>query len=116
MHNISFNLDLAPEIIGYITQLTEMDLLYQQLRTFGPISVASICNAGNFLKIAKEKGSSILIPMGRNKSSLIEFLNIFSNFVRFHDLALEDPSFLTGTMNTQRTSHPSPKHSLTWIF
>ncbi|CAH9064864.1 unnamed protein product [Cuscuta epithymum] len=88
LHKISFNLELAPQIIRYIYQLTGQ----RQLKRFGSISVYSNFNkAGGFIKIAKEKGTFILIPAGPQKARLHEFLGVFSNFVGIFDLVQEEP-------------------------
>ncbi|CAH9092798.1 unnamed protein product [Cuscuta europaea] len=74
MHRISFNLDLATQIIRYISQLTGSDHNYKQRRSFGPITISlELNNSGCFLKIAKEKGSFILIPTGPKYSRLLDF-------------------------------------------
>ncbi|CAH9093261.1 unnamed protein product [Cuscuta europaea] len=92
LHKISFNLELAPQIILYIYQLTTEDFFCRQLRRFGPISVSSNFNkAGGFITMAKDNGYFIAIPVGPQNSGLLDFLAIFSNFVGISNLELEEP-------------------------
>ncbi|CAH9124543.1 unnamed protein product [Cuscuta epithymum] len=91
MHKISFNLDLATQIIGYISQITRSDHNYGQRRRIGHIMISTeLNNSGWFLKISKEKGSFILIPTGPKNSRLLEFLAMFSNTVGISALVQED--------------------------
>ncbi|CAH9108714.1 unnamed protein product [Cuscuta epithymum] len=93
LHKINFNLDLVPPIIRFISQFTSNDhSKFRQQRKFGPITVSSeYINSDCCLKIAKEKGSSIIFSMGPQKSSLLKFLAIFSNFVGKPQLVQEEP-------------------------
>ncbi|CAH9075469.1 unnamed protein product [Cuscuta epithymum] len=93
---IDFDFDLAPHIIRFIFQLTRANHPnYRQKRRFGLITVSSGINkSGRWLKISKEKGSSILIPMGPHNSNLKDFLAIFSNFVGLTNLIQEIPMHL----------------------
>ncbi|CAH9103616.1 unnamed protein product [Cuscuta europaea] len=81
MHMINFKKEQAPDIYRFITQITISDN-FRERRRFGSITVSSnFNNSGRYLKIAKEKGSFILIPVGPKNSYIKKFMAIFSNFV-----------------------------------
>ncbi|CAH9115157.1 unnamed protein product, partial [Cuscuta epithymum] len=83
LQRIDFKLELAPEIYSFIHQLTSSENFYRgESRKFGPITVSSELNdSGCYVRIAKERGSSILVPIGPHNSYLNDFLRLFSNFV-----------------------------------
>ncbi|CAH9054198.1 unnamed protein product [Cuscuta epithymum] len=116
MRRISFNLDLATQIIHYISQLKRSDHYYGQRRRFGPITISSeINNSGCFLKIAKEKGSFILIPTGPKNFRLLEFLAMFSNIVGISVLVQEEPMHLEPETTTN-TVEPTSISKLIFNF
>ncbi|CAH9104610.1 unnamed protein product [Cuscuta epithymum] len=83
LRKMEVNLDIAPRIICFMSQLTNLaQPNLKQSRRFGDITVCLETNrSGCYVKIFKHKGSSINIPVGHKKSSLLQFINIFSNFV-----------------------------------
>ncbi|CAH9082837.1 unnamed protein product [Cuscuta europaea] len=89
LHRMDFKKNKEPEIFRYINHLSRSDN-FKEHRRFGPITVSSNCNnSGWYLKIAKEKGSFIIIPMGPNNSNLITIMAILSNFVGLSNLVQE---------------------------
>ncbi|CAH9071272.1 unnamed protein product [Cuscuta epithymum] len=90
LKKIALNFDTATQIIQY---LSYADFKLRHQSRFGPITVSpEFSRAGNFVKITKAKGSSILIPIGQQQKGLNAFLNIFSNFVGLS--VQEDPMIL----------------------
>ncbi|CAH9103136.1 unnamed protein product [Cuscuta epithymum] len=96
LYKINFNFELAPQIIRFISQLRNLDQSnFEIKRRFGEIRISlEINRAGYYVKMAKNKGGSIHIPMGPNNSSIFKFLNIFSNFVGLSKSMQDDSAFL----------------------
>ncbi|CAH9130402.1 unnamed protein product [Cuscuta epithymum] len=93
LHKILINHDLAPQIIRFLSQVTYFDQsnFTRCSRRFGDITVSLETNrSGSFIKMAKIKGGSIQIPIGHKKSSLLKFLNVFSNFVGMSTYVQDD--------------------------
>ncbi|CAH9072700.1 unnamed protein product [Cuscuta epithymum] len=83
LKRINFKTVIAPKIYSFIQQLSCSDkFAIGQSRKFGPITVSSVLKSSDcYVKIAKDKGSAILIPKGPHNSKLNVFLTFFSNFV-----------------------------------
>ncbi|CAH9138977.1 unnamed protein product [Cuscuta epithymum] len=81
LHKIQFKIDLVPQIIRFMSQLTSSASKLARSKRFGDITVSLETNrSGDYVKLAKNHGSSAQIPVGPKKSSLFKFINIFSNF------------------------------------
>ncbi|CAH9148634.1 unnamed protein product, partial [Cuscuta epithymum] len=92
LRRINFKSGLAPQIYSFIQQLTgSNNFIHKQSRKFGSITVSSEVNkSGSYLKIAKEKGTYILIPKGPRNLNLNDFLTLFSNFVELSYLEQDE--------------------------
>ncbi|CAH9107029.1 unnamed protein product [Cuscuta epithymum] len=92
LRRINFRTDLALPIVRFIHQLTGTNIFkHKQSKTFGSITVAAEFNkSGPYLKIAKENGTSISVPMGPQKCNLKNFLTLFSNFAELPYLVREE--------------------------
>ncbi|CAH9114184.1 unnamed protein product [Cuscuta europaea] len=95
LRRINFKSDLAPQIYRFIHQITDStNVNDRQRRKIEPITISTECNKScSYPKIAKENGTSILVPMGLRKSNLHDFLTLFSNFVELSILRQEEVKF-----------------------
>ncbi|CAH9092448.1 unnamed protein product [Cuscuta europaea] len=96
MHKIHIKVDLVPQIIRFIYQLTTpAQNNSEKIKKFGDLTISVEFNRSGYnVKMAKFKGSFIRIPMGPQNSSLFKFLNIFSNFAGIPNSMPDESIFL----------------------
>ncbi|CAH9095344.1 unnamed protein product [Cuscuta europaea] len=90
LHVINFEMDLGTQTYHFILQLTSSEKFNQKkIRAYhGYFNPQQL---GCYVKIAKEKGSSILVPRGPHNSKVNQFLKLFSNFVGYSGIEQDDP-------------------------